>query len=102
MGASLPALCIDDESFSGTVINDLNGYLFKDKKECEDIIEKLLKDRKKLVFLSNSARSSADMHSSKYFALKVLDVYKKAIKTKNNKKSGIVSFLKKVVSWKKQ
>ena len=102
MGASLPALCIDDESFSGTVINDLNGYRFKDKKECEDIIEKLLKDRKKLVFLSNSARSSADMHSSKYFALKVLDVYKKAIKTKNNKKSGIVSFLKKVVSWKKQ
>lgn len=101
MGASLPAICIDDESFRGTVVDDLNGFLFKDEKECEKCILDLVSDKKKLQYLSNGARSSADMHSSKYFAEKVLDVYRKAIRTKKDKKSAFASFLKKVFSWKK-
>ncbi len=102
MGASLPALCIDDESFSGTVIDDLNGFLFKDKKECENIIEKLIKDRKKVEYLSNGARTSAESHSSKYFAERVLDVYKTAIKKrKPSYKERITNFFRKVNIWKK-
>jgi len=101
MAASLPALCIDDESFNGTVVNDLNGYLFKDKEECKKYILKLINDKKLLLYLSNGARSSADKHSSKYFAERVLDVYKKAIKTKKESKNKLTSFFKKVVSWTK-
>lgn len=83
MASSLPAICINDESFSGTVVNDLNGYLFDDKKDCEDKILKLANDKKLVKYLSNGALMSADKHSSKYFAERVLDVYKIAI---NNRK----------------
>lgn len=82
MAASLPALCIDDESFSGTVVDDLNGYLFDSKEKCKEIILKLASDKKLTKYLSNGARTSAENHSSKYFAEKVLDVYKLAIKNK--------------------
>ena len=99
MAASLPALCIDDESFRNTVIDDLNGYLFKDKKECKEIILKLMNDKKLLENMQIGARNSAEMHSSKYFAEKVLDVYKLAI---NNHKPGyrekITNFIRKVFS----
>ena len=99
MAASLPALCIDDESFRNTVIDDLNGYLFKDKKECKEIILKLMNDKKLLENIQIGARNSAEMHSSKYFAEKVLDVYKLAI---NNHKPGyrekITKFIRKVFS----
>lgn len=102
MASSLPALCIDDESFSGTVVNDLNGYLFKDKKECEEYIQKLIKDRKKLEYLSNGARNSAETHSSKYFGERVYEVYKTAIENRKPSYKEIISnFLNKVNPWKK-
>ena len=97
MAASLPALCIDDESFNGTVIDDLNGFLFKNKKECEEIIKKLMSNQKLLNYTKNGARTSADKHSSKYFAEAVLDVYKEAIrKRKPNYKERIRRIIKKV------
>lgn len=102
MAASLPALCIDDESFNGTVIDDLNGYLFKDKEECKKYILKIMEDKKLCKILSSGARNSADKHSSKYFAEKVLDVYKIAIKNrKPSYKEKIDNFLKKVIPWKR-
>lgn len=100
MAASLPALCIDDESFNGTVVDDLNGYLFHDEKECADVILKLYESKKLTTYLSNGARSSAEKHSSKYFAERVLDVYKKAIK-KKKEKGKIETFIDKVIPWKK-
>lgn len=102
MAASLPALCIDDESFNGTVIDDLNGFLFKDKKECEEIIKKLMSDKKLLNYTKNGARTSADKHSSKYFAEAVLDVYKEAIrKRKPSYRERLRRLLKKVAIWQK-
>ncbi len=98
MAASLPALCIDDESFNGTVVDDLNGYLFKDEKECRECILKLLKSKKKLLYLSKGARASAENHSSKYFAERVLDVYKKAIRKKE--KSFYSKFKKRIQKFK--
>ena len=102
MAASLPAICIEDESFSGTVVDDLNGFLFKDKKECEEIILKIMKDKKLLNYLSNGARTSAEKHSSKFFAEAILDVYKIAInKRKPSYKERISNFFRKVFIWKK-
>ena len=57
-------------------------------------------NKKLLTSLQNGARNSAELHSSKYFAEKVLDVYKLAI---NDRKPGykekITNFFKKVFSW---
>lgn len=101
MASSLPSLCIDDESFMNTVIDGLNGYLFKDEKACADIIVKIMKDKRLLASLMNGARNSADKHSSKYFALAVMDVYLMAINNQNKKlESHFFDFMKKVFSWK--
>ena len=99
MAASLPALCIDDESFRDTVVDDLNGFLFKDEKTCEETILKIMNNKKLLISLQNGARNSAEMHSSKYFAEKVLDVYKLAINNRRpNYVEKIKNFFRKVFS----
>lgn len=96
MGASLPVVCIDDDSFKIAVIDDLNGYFFKTKKEYVCIINKLLSDPKLLKRLSNQARISSELHSAKYFAEKVLNVYNIAISAKS-KNSNITNKIKNVV-----
>ena len=102
MSASLPALCIDDESFNNTVVNGLNGYIFKDENDCSKKIIKIYNDKKLQKELARGARSSAEMHSSKHFAEKVLDVYNKAIETGNNSfHSKFLSFLRGIHIWKK-
>lgn len=102
MASSLPTLCIDDESFRNTVVDGLNGYLFKDEVGCTKKILEVMNDKKLLSLLSNGARNSADMHSSKYFAERVLDVYNLAIKNKKpSYKDKISNFFKKVIPWKK-
>lgn len=102
MASSLPALCINDESFSGTVVDDLNGYLFEDENESIDQILKIMNDKKLLSSLKIGARNSAEMHSSKYFAEKVLDVYALAIAHRTpGYKEKIDNFLNKVLPWKK-
>lgn len=93
MASSLPAICIDDESFNMTVVDGLNGYLFKTKEECVDILAKLLKDKKLRGYLANGARASADKHSAKYFSEQVLDVYKKAIANRK------LSLKERLVTW---
>ena len=101
MAASLPALCINDESFRDTVIDDLNGFLFQNKSDCQQIIINIMGNKKLLNSLQTGARNSAEMHSSKYFAEKVLDVYKIAI---NNRKPSyqerISTFFRKAFKWK--
>lgn len=102
MASSLPAICIDDESFTPTVINGLNGFIFKTKEECVEDILSLVHDKKLQEDLARGARSSAEMNSSKHFAEKVLDVYKIAIDKKSSGLSGkFKSFIEKVKIWKK-
>ena len=102
MASSLPALCINDESFVGTVVDDLNGYLFQNEEECIDAILKIMNDKKILSSLEVGARNSAEMHSSKYFAERVLDVYNLAIKNRKlGYKEKIEKFFKRVFRWKK-
>ena len=79
MASSVPPVCIDDESFRNTVIDNLNGRIFNTKKECKDIIYELYNNPEELKRLSNQARINSERYSSKYFAQSVLDVYKYAI-----------------------
>ena len=87
MSARLPVVCIDDESFRKTVVNDLNGYLFKNKKEYRNYIEELIKNKTKLKKLGEQAKISTIEYSSKYYAERVLDVYKKTIEENKIKKT---------------
>ena len=80
MAASLPVVAIDDDSFTDTVIDGLNGLIFNNKRDYKKCILRLFEDKELLAKLSSQARISAETHSSKYFAEQILDVYKIAIK----------------------
>ena len=79
MAASLPVVCIDDESFTDTVIDGLNGLIFNNKKDYKKCISRLFKEKELYQKISSQARISAETHSSKYFSEQILDVYKIAI-----------------------
>ena len=96
MAAEIPVVCVDDDSFKIVVIDDLNVKLFKNKKEYVKIIDELIKDNKLLLRLGTQARISAEPYSSKYFAERVLEVYKKAVGP-NHKKKGFIEKLKYVL-----
>ncbi len=94
MAGGVAPLCIDDESFRNVVIDDLNGKIFKNKKEyIKDVLD-LYDDRVKLSNLSRQARLNAERYSSKYYAEGVLDVYEHVLGNKKDK-SKITDIFKK-------
>ena len=93
MAASIAPICIDDESFRNTVIDGLNGRIFKDEDEYVDIVLELSKNKKELSNLQKQARLNAEIHSSKYYGESVLDVYKHAIEHKKYDNYGVIGKL---------
>ncbi len=93
MAASVAPVCIDDESFRNTVMDGLNGRIFKDKQEYIDIVLELAKDKKELANLQKQARLNAEIHSSKYYGERVADVYKHAIEHKKYDNYGVIGKL---------
>lgn len=87
MAASLPVVCINDESFNTTVIDNLNGKIFNNDKEYIEAIIELYNNEKVLNRLKQGAKNTAEMHTIKYFAERIIDVYQIAIK--NHPKSII-------------
>ena len=103
MAASMPVVCIDDDSFKIAVVNDLNGYFFKSKKEYIKIINNLVENPNEINRLGKQARVSSEFHSAKYFADKVVTVYEMAISNgaKNDKLlNRVKSVVKKVLNGK--
>lgn len=86
MAASLPVVALDDESFRNTVIDELTGYLFKNKKEYINRMLELINDKEKRIKMGNQGRINSESYSSKYFAERVLKVYELALKDKPLKK----------------
>ncbi len=82
--AGLPVVAADDPSFSNIVIDDLNGYLFQNKKQYKKYIEELMKSPDKVKRFSKQAKLCSEQYSSKYFAERVLDVYKIALNGGNH------------------
>lgn len=99
MAASLPVVVIDDESFTDTVIDHLNGLIFKNRREYKKCIISLFEDKELRKKLGNQARISAETHSSRYFAEQILKVYRIAIKRLPKHKIPLIekiqNFLKK-------
>ncbi|MBR3523739.1 MAG: glycosyltransferase family 4 protein [Bacilli bacterium] len=95
MAAGLPVVALDDDAFREVVSDDYNGFLFKDKKGYVDAMAKIMKDPNLRDRLAVQARNTVEAHSAKYFAEQVLDVYKKALKSRKLK--GKKTFLNKMV-----
>lgn len=98
MAGGVTPVCIDDESFNAVVIDDLNGKIFKNKRQYKNIILKLYEEPTHLNRLSKQARINAEMHSSKHYAESVLDVYNHAIMNKK----GMFDSISKIFKGKKE
>lgn len=98
MAANLPVVALDDESFRNTIIPELTGYLFKKKNDYIKYMLKLIQDKNLRETMGNQARINSEIYSSKYFAERVLDVYRLAIsKTNNNKNKSFFSRVKETI-----
>lgn len=94
MGASKVPVCIDDESFKSMIIDDLNGKIFKNKRQYKSIIFNLIENPDELKRLSLQARRNSQQYSPKYFAERILDVYKIAIDNAPKNKYRFVTAFK--------
>ena len=97
MAASLPVVCVSDESFQDTVIDGLNGLVFNNRREYKRCMISLYKDRELLGKLAKQARITSGVHSARYFAEKVLDVYRIAINNYNKERIPLISKIKNVI-----
>ena len=89
MAASKVVVALDDESFNTVILDGLDGYLFNDRKKYRNSTLELIKDEDKLNKMSEQAFISSAKYSSKYYAERVLDVYKVALAGRNiNEKRG--------------
>jgi len=94
MSASLPVICIDDDSFKIAVIEDYNGLFFKTKKDYIKCVSTLYEDKKKYLMMSKQALSSSKQFSVKIYGQKIIEVYQKAI---NNHKDGLIDKIKNII-----
>jgi len=97
MAAGIPPICIDDESFRLAVVDELNGCIFKNKKDYKKIIIDLHNDKSRMKKMAKQARINADLHSSRHYAESVLDVYKHAVDNKKGRFGLLSDIIKKVV-----
>lgn len=94
MSASLPVVCLDDDSFKIAIIDGYNGLFFKNKKEYVKSITRLYENKDEYLTMSKQALISSDQFSIKFYGQKMIDVYKKAI---DSKKEPIINKIKNIV-----
>ena len=85
MAAGVPPLCIDDDSFRGTVTDELNGRVFKTQEEYINQVIDFYENKKTIEVYSKQARVQAEHCSSCSYASSVLEVYQRALKEKKEK-----------------
>ncbi len=92
MASNVVPVCMKDEAFESMITDELNGLLFKDQEEYEKLILRLYDNPNELERLDKQARIQAESYSSKFYADKVLAVYQRAIKEKEEEnRFGIIS-----------
>lgn len=92
MASSTTPICIKDESFLGTITDELNGRIFETEEEYINEVMELVEDTTLRNRYNTQARIQAEHCSSRAYATSVLEVYERAIKDKENEnKYGIIS-----------
>ena len=82
MASNVVPVCMKDEAFESMITDELNGLIFRNKEEYIEKILRLYENPTELERLDKQARIQAETYSSKYYADKVLAVYQRAIKEK--------------------
>ncbi len=101
MASNVVPLCMKDEAFQSMITEELNGLFFETKEEYINQVFRLVKSEKELEKLCKQARIQAETYSSKYYAERVLEVYRRAIREKKEEnRYGILSRI--VKKWKEK
>lgn len=98
MSASLSVICIDDDSFKETVNHRVNGLVFKEEKDYIRYVLEISGNEKLYNKLREQARDSSNMHSIKFFADKVIEVYNIAIKNYSKTRIPMLEKLRKLIN----
>lgn len=92
MASNVTPLCMRDEAFESMITEELNGLFFENEKEYQDKVIYLYENLDILNKFNKQARIQAEQYSSKYYGEKVLEVYTRAVKEKQNEnRYGIIS-----------
>ena len=92
MASNIVPVCMKDEAFQSMIDDELDGLFFETEEEYINQIERLYNNKKELDKFDKQARIKSDIYSSKYYAERVLEVYKRAIKEKQDEnRFGIIS-----------
>ena len=98
MASNITPVCMKDEAFESMVTEDLNGVFFETEEEYINQIERLYKNKKELERLNRQARIQSETYSSKFYADRVLTVYRRAINSKKKEnRFGLVSKIAKSI-----
>lgn len=98
MASQVVPVCMRDEAFQSMVTEELNGLFFENNEEYEKDIERLYQNPKELQRFDKQARIQAEHCSSKNYADRVLEVYQRAIKEKQEEnRFGFISKIIKVI-----
>lgn len=103
MASNTVPVCMKDEAFQSMVTDELNGLFFETEDEYQKQIIFLYENRKELEKYDKQARIQAEHYSSSSYADRVLEVYQRAIKEKQEEnRFGIISkAIKKLKEWRK-
>lgn len=102
MAAGIAPVAIDDESFNTVIVNDLNGKIFRTKKELREAILELKNNPEKLKKIQKQARINSELYSSKFYAESILHVYEYALKNYQGAVPALTKLVKKVHKKKKE
>ena len=98
MASQVVPVCMRDEAFQSMVTEELNGLFFVTNEEYETEIKRLYQNPKELKKFDKQARIQAEHYSSKNYADRVLEVYQRAIKEKQEEnRFGFISKIIKVI-----
>ena len=95
MASSVIPICINDPSFTSTVVNGLNGFIFNDKEEAKDILLNMRKDKRKLNQVRKQAKITSKNFDAIHYAKTVLNVYEEAIENYMYKEKNINKIVRK-------
>jgi 1,2-diacylglycerol 3-alpha-glucosyltransferase len=92
MASNVVPVCMKDEAFESMVTDELNGLFFKTEEEYQKQILRLYENKDELKRFDKQARIQAEHYGAKQYAERVLEVYNRAIKEKNEEnRFGIFS-----------
>jgi 1,2-diacylglycerol 3-alpha-glucosyltransferase len=92
MAASKVPVCMRDEAFQSMVTEELNGLFFETEEEYQKQILRLYENHDELARFDKQARIQAEHYSSKNYGDRVLEVYHRAIKEKEEQnRFGFIS-----------